>query len=99
MEQVVKVIWHKAASPPLTDGSIVFARYRQCAPLSITPYRHQRCTGSTPYWVALSMSTAGHAMQAGPGPAPFRPQTIVLSRVGILTPSNTWHDPIWYMVP
>ena len=25
-------IWHKAASPPHTDGSVVFARWRQCAP-------------------------------------------------------------------
>ena len=29
--QVFKVIWHEAASPPQTDGSIVFARWRQCA--------------------------------------------------------------------
>ena len=29
--QVVKVIWHKTASPPRTDGSIVFARWHQCA--------------------------------------------------------------------
>jgi len=29
--QVVKVIWHKVTSPPQTDGSIVFARCRQCA--------------------------------------------------------------------
>jgi len=28
---VVKVIWHKTASPPQTHGSIVFARWRQCA--------------------------------------------------------------------
>jgi len=25
------VIWHKTALPPKTDGSIVFARWRQCA--------------------------------------------------------------------
>jgi len=30
-EQVIKVIWHKTASPPQTDSSIVFARWRQCA--------------------------------------------------------------------
>jgi len=30
-KQVVKVIWHKTASLPHTDGSIVFARWRQCA--------------------------------------------------------------------
>jgi len=28
---MVKVIWHKAASPPQMDGSIVFARWRQYA--------------------------------------------------------------------
>jgi len=27
MLQVVKVIWHKATSPPQTDGSVVFARW------------------------------------------------------------------------
>ena len=31
-KQVIKVIWHKAASPPHTDGSVVFFRWRQCAP-------------------------------------------------------------------
>ena len=31
-QQVVKVIWHKAASPQRTDGSVVFARWHQCAP-------------------------------------------------------------------
>ena len=30
-QQVVKVIWHKAASPPNMDGSVVFARWRLCA--------------------------------------------------------------------
>jgi len=30
-KQVVKVILHKTASPPQTDGLIVFARWRQCA--------------------------------------------------------------------
>jgi len=31
IQQVVKVILHKAAWPPQTDGSIVFARWRHCA--------------------------------------------------------------------
>jgi len=30
-EQVIKVIWHKAGSPPHMDGSVVFSRWRQCA--------------------------------------------------------------------
>jgi len=29
-QRVVKVIWHKTASLPHTDGSIVFARWHQC---------------------------------------------------------------------
>jgi len=29
--QVVKVICHKDASPPRKRGSLVFARWRQCA--------------------------------------------------------------------
>ena len=28
---MVKIIWHTTASPPQTDGSVVFARWRQCA--------------------------------------------------------------------
>jgi len=30
-KQVVKVNWHKVASPPQTDGSVAFARLRQYA--------------------------------------------------------------------
>jgi len=33
---MVKVIWHKAASPAHTDGSVVFIRWRHCAPPSNT---------------------------------------------------------------
>jgi len=32
IEQVVKVIWHKAASVPHMDGSVICARCRKCAP-------------------------------------------------------------------
>ena len=32
LKQVVKVIWRKAASPPHIAGSVIFARWRQCAP-------------------------------------------------------------------
>jgi len=35
-QQAVRVIWHKAASLLQTDGSVVFARLRQCA----LPWRH-----------------------------------------------------------
>jgi len=34
LKQMVKVIWHKTASPPHTDRSVVFARLRQFAPPS-----------------------------------------------------------------
>jgi len=37
---VVKVTWHKAASPTQTDGSVVFARWRQWAHPSPQPKRH-----------------------------------------------------------
>jgi len=41
VEQMVKLIWYKAASPPYMDGSVIFARWRQCAPPSNThPKRH-----------------------------------------------------------
>ena len=32
IKQVVKVIWHKTTSPPQTDGSVVFTRWRQSVP-------------------------------------------------------------------
>jgi len=35
-QQVVKVIWHQTALPPQIDGSVVFARWCQCA----VPYGH-----------------------------------------------------------
>ena len=46
---MVKVIWHKAASPPHMDRSVVFARWRQCAP-HINPKMVA---------MATSLSTAG----------------------------------------
>ena len=52
-QQVVKVIWHKAASLPHMDGSIVLTMWRQYA-----PDRHSHYTGFVPCWVALSISTA-----------------------------------------
>jgi len=44
---VVKVIWNKTASPPQTDGSIVFARRRQRA----LPCGH---IGAT-WWIRLNL--------------------------------------------
>lgn len=34
-QQVVRVIWHKVASPLYTDRSVAFASWRQCAPPSL----------------------------------------------------------------
>ena len=39
-QQVVKDIWQKTASPPQTDGSIVFARLRQMCPPMWAHWRH-----------------------------------------------------------
>jgi len=51
--QVIKIIWHKAASLQHTDGLIVFARWRQSA-----PHRHPYRTGYVPCSLALSIWTA-----------------------------------------
>ena len=59
---MVKVIWHKAASLPHTNGSVVFARLRQCAPHLV----HQSASASYRWvlpsscWVVLRISTARH---------------------------------------
>ena len=45
-KQVVKVIRHKATSPPQTDGSVVLARWRQCA-LSFVSFGPAESTSQT----------------------------------------------------
>jgi len=47
LQKVVKVIWYKTASPPQTDGSVVFARWRQCA----LPSGHIDAT----WWIQLNL--------------------------------------------
>jgi len=43
-----KVIWRKAASPPHTDGSVVFAGWRQCAPhVTHASFSPPECTTQT----------------------------------------------------
>ena len=42
IQQSVKVVWHKAASPPHTDGSVVLARCHQCTYMEITWLPWQR---------------------------------------------------------
>jgi len=39
-------MWHKATSPPHTNGSIVFARLCQCAPHLVHPNLHLHHTGA-----------------------------------------------------
>jgi len=74
---VVKVIWHKTASPPQTDGSLVFSRWHQCAllsgdigwtcasfdPLESTTQTANRSIGSTvsPQLTAESLCTLQYA--------------------------------------
>ena len=87
-EQLVKVISHKVASPPHTDGSIIFARWRQCAPLRNiwflwpTPLSIPKC---------IPIGTAIFAQLAAEGPYtlqwPFSPSKLPL-HVGIWTQSN-----------
>ena len=43
---MVKVMRHKAASPPYKDDSIVFARLLQCAPDLVRLNRHLHRTGT-----------------------------------------------------
>jgi len=90
-EQVVKVTWHKAASPPHTDGSIVFARWHQCSPLSNIWF-----PGHT--WLSIpnciSISTAVFAQITAGYPCTLEwtailPLKIAPLRWGIWTPSNT----------
>ena len=57
-QQVVKVIWQEAASPPHMHGSIVFVRWRQCAPSSNTCF-----LGPTPVHIANGISI-GSAVSA-----------------------------------
>ena len=57
---MVKVIWHKAASSPQTDGKIVFARWCQCA----VPLEHIVAT----WRIQLNLCF----VQAHPSPQPKR---------------------------
>jgi len=61
-----------------------------CTPSS-TPNRNLHRTGVAPFWVALSISTAGH-VRACLGPAPFRPQNCPFTYGDLESgiPCNTW---------
>ena len=54
-KQLVKVIWHKAASPPQTEDSVVFARLRKCA----LPWGHVTLAPPGEYdWTCASFGPA-----------------------------------------
>jgi len=63
-KQAVKVICKKAASPPHMNGSIVFVRWRQCAPhlirASLNPFQS---TSETVDWLVQPFCTA-HGKQS-----------------------------------
>jgi len=89
--QAVKVIWHKAASLPHTDGLIVFARCRQCATHLVVHFnQHRHRTGAAPCWVALCISTAGHVRTCRPtGTALFTRPALFALKIAPL------HAEIW----
>jgi len=70
------------------EGSIVLARWRQCAPHLVYSNQHSHHNGPATCRVASSISTTGH-VRAYPGLATFPPQNCP-SCVGIWTPSNTF---------
>jgi len=100
-QQVVKVIWHKTASRPQTDGSVVLAWWRQCA----FPCRHNgatwrirlhlsflRCTrvhNPNGKWIGSAVLTQLLAESPYTYNGLFFPQNCPF-RWGIQTPSNTW---------
>jgi len=85
-QQMVKVIWHKATSPPHTDSSIVFARLCQCVPHLVHPSQHPYHTGAAPCWAALSISNIRH-VQVCPAASPSK---LPLHARGSGPPANTW---------
>jgi len=93
---VVKVIWHKTASPPQMDGSTVFVRWCQCAQNGMAHWRHRlNLCFLRPIRVHnLNGKSIGLAISTAPFPqnCPFPP--------GIWTPSNTrFLRPIWAHKP
>jgi len=55
---MVKVIWHKTSSPPQTDGSVVFARWRQCA--------HMGGPIGATWWIRLNLCFLQHTQVHSP---------------------------------
>jgi len=72
---VVKVIWHRAAIPPHTYGSIVFTRLGQCASSSSTPK-----SASAPYQCCPLLSRFGYINHwTCRGLAPFCPENCLFT--------------------
>jgi len=110
---VVKVIWHNlTASPPQTDGSIIFARWHQCA----LPYGHIGATWLMqlnlcflrPTWVynqnGKSIGSAVSAQLTAECPYTLQWATlspkIAPSHGGSRSPSNSWFlGPVWAHKP
>jgi len=85
-EQLVKVIWQQAASPPHMDGSVVVARWRQCAPHLIHVHASFGPVESKPQTASWSLQPFLHsALWTCSGM--FFPLKLPL-RMGIWTPSN-----------
>jgi len=91
MKQVVKVILQQATSPPHMDGSMVFARWQQCAPRLMLPWltlvhiQNDVLIGSAIF--AQLTAESRYALQRA---APF-PLKIAHSHGDL--------DPIYYMIP
>ena len=90
-QQVVKVIWQQAASPPHMNGSMVFARWRQCVPeihASLGPFECISKNGMSIDSAVLTQLTAvsRYTLQRA---VPF-PLKITPSHGGSEPPSITW---------
>jgi len=101
---VVKVIWHKIASPPQTDGLIVFAMWRQCAlpcghigdtwriRLNLCMHPLALIRVHNPSGKSIGSAVSAHLTAESPYTlqwATLFPK-IVPFHVGIWTPSNSW---------
>jgi len=102
---VVKVIWHKTASSPQTNGSVVFARWRQCA--------HRGGHIGTTWRIRLNLCFFQHTRVHSPNcksigsavSAQFTAESACLYfTMGTLFPKLSllvWEDrdPIYFMIP
>jgi len=87
IKQVVKVIWHNAASPPYTDGSVVFIRLW---PHLVLPNRYPHRIAAAPA-ESLCILTAGH-IQA----CPFHSHNCSFTCGDLDSSSNAWFlGPTW----